>query len=38
VPLAFDLAVKDGRIARGDTVALSAFGGGLAWGAALLTY
>ncbi|CAA9573427.1 MAG: 3-oxoacyl-[acyl-carrier-protein] synthase, KASIII [uncultured Truepera sp.] len=38
VPLAFDLAVKDGRIQRGDTVALSAFGGGLAWGAALLTY
>jgi len=38
VPLAFDLAVKDGRIGRGDTVALSAFGGGLAWGAALLTY
>jgi 3-oxoacyl-[acyl-carrier-protein] synthase III len=38
VPLAFDLAVKDGRIRRGDTVALSAFGGGLAWGAALLTF
>jgi 3-oxoacyl-[acyl-carrier-protein] synthase-3 len=38
VPLAFDLAVKDGRIARGDTVALSAFGGGLVWGAALLNY
>lgn len=38
VPLAFDLAVKDGRIGRGDTVALSAFGGGLAWGAALLTF
>lgn len=38
VPLAFDLAVQDGRIRRGDTVALSAFGGGLAWGAALLTY
>ncbi len=38
VPLAFDMAVKDGRIGRGNTVALSAFGGGLAWGAALLTF
>ena len=38
VPLAFDLAVKRGLIKRGDTVGLSAFGGGLAWGAALLRY
>lgn len=38
VPLAFDKAVKEGRIKRGDTVALAAFGGGLAWGAALLVY
>ncbi len=38
VPLAFDSAVKAGRIERGDTVALAAFGGGLAWGAALLVY
>jgi len=38
VPLAMDLAVKDGRVRRGDTVLLTAFGGGLAWGASLLTY
>jgi 3-oxoacyl-[acyl-carrier-protein] synthase-3 len=38
VPLAFDRAVQLGRIKRGDTVALAAFGGGLAWGAALLVY
>ena len=38
VPLAFDLAVKKGLITRGNTVGLSAFGGGLAWGAALLKY
>jgi len=38
VPLAFDLAVRKGLIKRGDTVGLSAFGGGLAWGAALLRY
>lgn len=38
VPLAFDKAAKEGRIKRGDTVVLAAFGGGLAWGAALLVY
>ena len=38
VPLAFDLGVKRGLIQRGDTVALAAFGGGMAWGAAVLTF
>jgi 3-oxoacyl-[acyl-carrier-protein] synthase-3 len=38
VPLAFDTAVKDGRIQRGDTVVLEAMGGGFTWGAAVLTY
>jgi 3-oxoacyl-[acyl-carrier-protein] synthase-3 len=38
VPLAFDTAVKDGRIRRGDTVVLEAMGGGFTWGAAVLTY
>lgn len=38
VPLALDLAIKDGRVKRGDTVLLTAFGGGLAWGGALLTF
>jgi 3-oxoacyl-[acyl-carrier-protein] synthase-3 len=38
VPLAFDTAVKDGRIARGDVVVLEAMGGGFTWGAAALRY
>ncbi len=38
VPLAWDVAVKDGRIKRGDTVMLEAFGGGFTWGACLLRY
>jgi 3-oxoacyl-[acyl-carrier-protein] synthase-3 len=38
VPLAFDAAVKDGRIKRGDLVILEAMGGGFTWGAAALRY
>ena len=38
VPLAWDAAVKDGRIKRGDLVMLEAFGGGFTWGAALIRY
>jgi 3-oxoacyl-[acyl-carrier-protein] synthase-3 len=38
VPLAFDTAVKDGRIQRGDVVVLEAMGGGFTWGAAALRY
>ncbi len=38
VPLAFDTAVKDGRIKRGDIVVLEAMGGGFTWGAAALKY
>lgn len=38
VPLAFDTAVKDGRIQRGEVVLLEAFGGGFTWGSALLRY
>ncbi len=38
VPLAFDVAVRDGRIKRGDTVLMEAFGAGFTWGAALLRY
>ena len=34
VPLALDLAVRDGRIKRGDLVVLEAMGGGFTWGAA----
>jgi 3-oxoacyl-[acyl-carrier-protein] synthase-3 len=38
VPLAFDTAVKDGRIKRGDIVVLEAMGGVFTWGAAALRY
>lgn len=38
VPLALDVAVRDGRIQRGDTLLLEAFGGGFTWGAVLLRY
>lgn len=38
VPLAMDVAVKDGRIKKGDLVMLEAFGGGFTWGAALFRY
>ena len=38
VPLAFDAAVQDGRIKRGDLVVLEAMGGGFTWGAAALRY
>jgi 3-oxoacyl-[acyl-carrier-protein] synthase III len=36
VPLALDVAVRDGRIKAGDLVALEAMGGGFTWGAALV--
>jgi 3-oxoacyl-[acyl-carrier-protein] synthase-3 len=38
VPLALDTAVRDGRIKRGDTLLLEAFGGGFTWGSALVKY
>jgi 3-oxoacyl-[acyl-carrier-protein] synthase-3 len=38
VPLAFDQAVRDGRIQRGQTVLMEAFGGGFTWGSVLLQY
>ena len=38
VPLALDVAVRDGRIKRGDLVMLEAMGGGFTWGACLLRY
>ncbi len=38
VPLALDVAVRDGRIKRGETLLLEAFGGGFTWGSALLKY
>ncbi len=38
IPLAFDEAVRDGRIQRGETVLMEAFGGGFTWGSVLFTY
>ncbi|MFL9610038.1 beta-ketoacyl-ACP synthase III [Methylobacillus sp. Pita2] len=38
VPLALDVAVRDGRIKRGETVLMEAFGGGFTWGSVLLKY
>lgn len=33
IPLAMDVAIKDGRIKKGDLVLVEAMGGGLTWGA-----
>ncbi len=38
IPLAFDVAVKDGRIKRGQLVLMEAMGGGFTWGASLARY
>ena len=38
VPLALDVAVRDGRIQRGDLLVLEAMGGGFTWGAALVRF
>jgi 3-oxoacyl-[acyl-carrier-protein] synthase-3 len=36
VPLALDVAVRDGRIKQGDIVVLEAMGGGFTWGASVV--
>jgi 3-oxoacyl-[acyl-carrier-protein] synthase-3 len=36
--LAFDQGIRDGRIKRGQTVLMEAFGSGFTWGSALLKY
>jgi 3-oxoacyl-[acyl-carrier-protein] synthase-3 len=38
VPLALDVAVRDGRIKRGDLIVLEAMGGGFTWGAAVARF
>ncbi|PZN48228.1 MAG: 3-oxoacyl-ACP synthase, partial [Proteobacteria bacterium] len=38
VPLALSIAVRDGRIKRGDLVLLEAMGGGFTWGAVLIRW
>ncbi len=38
IPLALDLAVRDGRIRRGQKILLEGVGGGFTWGAALIEF
>ena len=38
VPMALDVAVRDGRIQPGHLLLLEAFGGGLTWGSALVRF
>ena len=38
IPLAFNEAVRDGRIKRGDMILMEGLGGGFTWGAALARY
>jgi 3-oxoacyl-[acyl-carrier-protein] synthase-3 len=38
VPLALDVAVRDGRIRSGDLVVLEAMGGGFTWGASVVRF
>ncbi|MEA1086454.1 MAG: ketoacyl-ACP synthase III [Sphingomonas sp.] len=38
VPLALDVAVRDGRVRQGEIVVLEAMGGGFTWGAAVVRF
>lgn len=38
VPLALDVAVRDGRVKKGDLLVLEAMGGGFTWGAAVVRF
>jgi 3-oxoacyl-[acyl-carrier-protein] synthase-3 len=38
IPLALDGAIRDGKITRGQLLLMEGFGGGLAWGSALVRY
>ncbi|PLZ02490.1 3-oxoacyl-ACP synthase [Burkholderia sp. WAC0059] len=38
IPLAFDVAVRDGRIKRGQIVLIEGVGGGFTWGASVIRY
>ncbi len=38
IPLALDIAVRDGRVKRGDLVMLEAMGGGFTWGSVLIRW
>jgi 3-oxoacyl-[acyl-carrier-protein] synthase-3 len=38
IPIALDEAVREGRIRKGDIIAMTAFGSGFTWGSALLRW
>ena len=38
IPLALDLAVRDGRIKKGDTLLFEGIGGGFSWGSILTEF
>ncbi|MDX1482058.1 MAG: beta-ketoacyl-ACP synthase III [Woeseiaceae bacterium] len=38
VPMALDVAVRDGRVQRGQLILMEAFGGGFTWGSVLMRY
>ena len=38
IPLALDVAVRDGRIKRGDLIAMPALGAGLTWGCCVISW
>jgi len=38
VPMALDVAIRDGRIKRGQLILMEAFGGGFTWGSILMRY
>lgn len=38
IPLALDLAIRDGRIKHGQTLLFAAFGAGFTWGSTMLKY
>jgi len=38
IPLALDVAIRDGRIKRGQNLLLAAFGAGFTWGSVMLKY
>lgn len=38
IPIALDLAIREGKIKRGQILLMESFGGGLAWGSAMVQY
>lgn len=38
IPIALDIAAREGRLKKGDLLVIAAFGGGLTWGSALIRW